>query len=55
MMPEVAPKKDHNHIAYFLGGHGVMLYKEKQGLYKENWIFTPIFNFFAVIVTFLPR
>ena len=34
------PKKDHNHIAYFLCGHGVMLY-------RENWMFTPFFNLFC--------
>ena len=34
------PKKDHNHIAYFLCGHGVMLY-------RENWIFIPFFNLFC--------
>jgi hypothetical protein len=35
------PKKDHSHIAYFLCGHGVMLY-------MEDWIlknFYPIFQF----------
>ena len=34
------PKKDHNHIAYFLCGHGVMLY-------RENRIFAPFLNLFC--------
>ena len=33
------PKKNHNQIAYFLYGHGLMLY-------RENWIFTPFSNLF---------
>ena len=33
------PKKNHNQIAYFLYGHGLMLY-------RENWIFTPSSNLF---------
>jgi hypothetical protein len=42
------PKKNHNHIAYFLCGHGVLLY-------RENWIFTPFLDFFAPFVTFIPQ
>ena len=34
------PKKDHNHKAYFLCEHGVMLY-------RENCIFAPFFNLFC--------
>ena len=34
------PKKDHVHIAYFLCGHGVMLY-------SKNRIFTPFLSFFV--------
>ena len=42
------PKKDHNHIAYFLCGHGVMLY-------RENRIFTPFFNFFVPFFILYPE
>ena len=34
------PQKDHNNIANYLCGHGVLLN-------RENWIFTPFFYFFA--------
>ena len=33
------PKKKHNHIAYFLCGHGVILY-------RKNMIYTPFLDFF---------
>ena len=32
------PKKDHNHLAYFLRRNGVLLY-------REIWIFTSYFNY----------
>ena len=45
------PKKDHNHIAYFLCGHWVMLYWENRIFAQFLNLFCPNCNFYSPKIT----